>query len=1303
VFRPVLFSTITIPCLTIARRIFASIIASRRPLCLLASASLLGLMLIPGQAIARVARPATVTHAPSTGAKPEILPSVLASAVRHHSLIQQGPKLTPSGETGAGQFGTSVAISADGNTVLVGAPDDNQKASEPGAAWVFTRSGAKWTQQGPKLTGGVTDDNEGGEFGTSVAISADGNTAIVGDDFVADTATDDGIGGAFVFTRSGGIWQHQGGRITPTVDGTKGAGYGAFGAAVGLSADGNTAIVSGYDGADAYGTAWVFTRSGGEWAQAGDNLALSSSSDNISRQNSALAISGDGKTALLGSFHSKNDEHGSVYAFTRSGDSWSQQGPVIQAPGLDSVAFGVTVALDGDGNTGVVGGLVTKTTATAWLLTRSGGTWTVTLPFHPISPKNAIFGATATISANGNAVLMDGEDPKTGTIGAFLFARSGKKWVQQGPLVTGADGTEANDFDDAMAISSNGSTAVIGGDQTNSNAGAAWVFAKGSITVNQTSDEPDPASSLKDKICDVDPKTEGNQCTLRAAIQLANASPELSQEIDFDLPGSGSSIPVISVNSALPALTAPITIDGSSQPGSKSGLPAVGLEGSKAGADTNGLEIDGAGSTVKALFIGNFHGDGILVKGDGSQVANCAFYRNATGLEVASSGDTIGGEATDVNIFFDNGDYEAMAKFEASLEGRKVTPAELEDNLIHFGAGILVRKAGVSDLTISHNLLGIHGSVLASKLPSDDPGSALSSPFGVLMLPTQGAVSGVTIDTNSIAGDAVGIFIATAGSGSVANVAINTNRIGQSPAGKAYEPFGNLLGILAAGKIAGISLNGDEVEGNIIGAVFAGEDVTAISVQRSVFGDNTNLADLVDPKKETLGLHNVVGLMLIDATGAMIGGADTEAGNVIEGNLIGILMAGKHLANNTVAGNTIGLGKVPKGNIDSLKIGELGSLFGILDVGGTHDTFGLPGSPNTIKGNVLGLSLFGTDRNIMQANAINTNAIGFFGIGSSRNQIGGTAAGAGNAIGNNVVGILMANENLTARQIKDSHLDNASVGQSDREQAFEQKNEQGDLNLINADTSADLNPSSVDALPEVGIANTIQGNTIGGAIGDSADGNDVGLMLLGDLHETVIGGTLPAAANTIAENHQAGVWLLGTTKHYPTASVLGNTIYQNDDFTGPFEAVPGLGIDLVTGTDTSEVDGHGFGPDEQIATSPGAGPDGWQNYPTLTTVTADSKVNTVDVAGTLNSVPSTSFTVQVFADQFCNPYKYGEGQQLLGSIPVKTDASGKASFDQTFPQTLANAPYVSTTATSATTTTSGGTSEFSKCVKATSS
>jgi hypothetical protein len=100
---------------------------------------------------------------------------LFSSQLAFAQFAQQGPKLVGTGAVAPSVQGDSVALSADGNTAIVGGCCDN---SYTGAAWVFTRSGGVWTQQGDKLvgTGAVGNANQG----WSVALSADGNTAIVG-------------------------------------------------------------------------------------------------------------------------------------------------------------------------------------------------------------------------------------------------------------------------------------------------------------------------------------------------------------------------------------------------------------------------------------------------------------------------------------------------------------------------------------------------------------------------------------------------------------------------------------------------------------------------------------------------------------------------------------------------------------------------------------------------------------------------------------------------------------------------------------------------------------------------------------------------------------------------------------------------------------------------------------------------------------------------------------------------------------------------------------------------------------------
>ena len=152
---------------------------------------------------------------------------------------------------------------------------------------------------------------------------------------------------------------------------------------------------------------------------------------------------------------------------------------------------------------------------------------------------------------------------------------------------------------------------------------AAPAHAATIFTVNSTADAPDafPASNT----CDIDVFTGGDQCTLRAAIQQANATPG-ANTINLAILGTG--VKTIAVGSKgfgpLPPITEQVTIDGYTQPGSSPNTKAVGndaalkivLDGSNASSGGDGLTIDGASnSLIKGLVINRFSGDGIDVFG----------------------------------------------------------------------------------------------------------------------------------------------------------------------------------------------------------------------------------------------------------------------------------------------------------------------------------------------------------------------------------------------------------------------------------------------------------------------------------------------------------------------------------------------------------------------------------------------------------------------------------------------------------------------------------------------------------------
>jgi hypothetical protein len=402
-----------------------------------------------------------------------------SSALAADTLIQQGPKLT-SGEAGRGYFGRSVALSSDGSTALIGGP---QAGGEAGAAWVYTRSGSTWTRQ--MMLTGTGEEVGAGHFGNSVALSADGNTAVIG------ALTDDnGLGAAWVFTRSGSTWTPQ-----AKLAGGGEAGAGRFGASVALSADGDTVVVGApYDGRD-LGAMWVFTRSGSTWTQQGEKLT-GTEEEGEAELGRGVALSADGETALAGGPHDDGDV-GAAWVFSRSGSTWTQQGAKLTGGGeVGEAVFGRVLALSEDGDTALVGGPHDNgKIGAAWVFTRSGSTWTQQgekLVASSGEVGTGELGAGVALSANGETALTGGPHDAGYTGAAWVFSRSGSTWTQQGEKLTGSEGSGKSWFGSSVALSSAGDTALIGGVGDGGYVGAAWTFAFGEAGGPSQSPPPPP-------------------------------------------------------------------------------------------------------------------------------------------------------------------------------------------------------------------------------------------------------------------------------------------------------------------------------------------------------------------------------------------------------------------------------------------------------------------------------------------------------------------------------------------------------------------------------------------------------------------------------------------------------------------------------------------------------------------------------------------------------------------------------------------------------------------------------------------
>jgi len=255
------------------------------------------------------------------------------------------------------QFGATVALSADGSTLAVGASGESADATDvSGAVYVFTRSAGTWSQQARvRLRQG---QGHGGGLGTAVALSADGSTiaAMAGSDVVDDAV--------FIYSRVGDAWSDP-----AQVNASNAFQGNLFGLGLSLSSDGsvlaagaqgewsNATGINGdqhqdiYTGAQDSGAVYVYARDQGVWSQ--QAYVKASDSEAGWLFGSAVALTSDGSTLIVGAPGARGPRSvGSVYAYTRAGTTWSEQARVH--PG-DRPEFGDSVASSSDGSVVAIG------------------------------------------------------------------------------------------------------------------------------------------------------------------------------------------------------------------------------------------------------------------------------------------------------------------------------------------------------------------------------------------------------------------------------------------------------------------------------------------------------------------------------------------------------------------------------------------------------------------------------------------------------------------------------------------------------------------------------------------------------------------------------------------------------------------------------------------------------------------------------------------------------------------------------------------------------------------------------------
>ncbi len=393
---------------------------------------------------------------------------------------QVGNKLVGTGAIGNAFQGRHVAISADGNTLVFSGPDDNGKT---GAIWIYNRTNNAWNQVAKLVGSGAV----GKSSQNSVAISADGKTVIVG-----GPGDNLGTGAAWIFTQNNGIWAQQGSKLV----GTGAVKYANQGSSVSISSDGNTVIIGGDfdDGVidqngfgfdEAVGAAWIFTRSNGIWTQQGSKLVGSGAVGKAS-QGSSVSISGDGNTVVIGGYTDNNGDPsgfsnsvGAAWIFTRNNGIWSQQGSKLVGTGAVGANQGNSVSINGDGNIVVIGGNTDNNViGAAWIFTRNNGIWAQqgSKLVGTGAEGKAQQGSSVSISGDGNSLVIGGIADNKGIGAAWIFTRSNGIWAQQGSKLVGSDNVGNSIQGISVSINSDGTTVAVGGPRDNGIQGAVWIF-----------------------------------------------------------------------------------------------------------------------------------------------------------------------------------------------------------------------------------------------------------------------------------------------------------------------------------------------------------------------------------------------------------------------------------------------------------------------------------------------------------------------------------------------------------------------------------------------------------------------------------------------------------------------------------------------------------------------------------------------------------------------------------------------------------------------------------------------------------
>ena len=326
------------------------------------------------------------------------------------------------------QFGWSVSISGNGNVALVGANGDDDKGTNSGSAYIFTKQANGDYLQTQKLVASDGTDND--QFGRSVSISSDGNVVLVGAYNDGDKGA--GSGSVYIFTKLSTNGSYM---LTGKLVASDGAASDRFGYSVSISGDGNVALIGAYwddDKGTNSGSAYIFTKqTNGSYTQT-RKLVTGDGAEN-DQFGWSVSISGNGNVALIGAIYDddKGANSGSAYIFTKQANgAYLQTQKLVASDGAENDQFGWSVSISGDGNVALVG-----------------------------------------------AYLDDDNGSSSGSVHIFTKQADGA-YLQTQKLVA-SDGAENDRFGYSVSISGDGNVALVGADQDDdkgTESGSAYIF-----------------------------------------------------------------------------------------------------------------------------------------------------------------------------------------------------------------------------------------------------------------------------------------------------------------------------------------------------------------------------------------------------------------------------------------------------------------------------------------------------------------------------------------------------------------------------------------------------------------------------------------------------------------------------------------------------------------------------------------------------------------------------------------------------------------------------------------------------------